>query len=318
MRCFNMLNRLFRLHVLLVSGFLILSTSPIKAWWDSGHMITAMIAYEQLAPEVKAKVDSALMPLQAEYPWVNNMVAAATWADEIKGLGIHQYNSWHYTNIPYNPDGVETGPVPEIDVVWAIDECKEIIRSKTSEPLEKARSLALLIHFVGDIHQPLHSTSMHTQEMPEGDRGGNNFAVASPRYPKLHMLWDDGCGYTSPFNSIYPYKQDKHALTEEDMLTLSKVARELTALNPAANIPFVKNLKPGFWAMQSHHLAIEFGYHGVNAIVDGKKEYLEPFGKPTELYLKNGQQIVRKQLALGGYRLAMMLNELFGTHEQSH
>ena len=47
-----------------------------------------------------------------------------------------------------------------------------------------------LIHFVGDIHQPLHCVSRYTKKHPNGDRGGNDFKLQHGQYRNLHLLWD--------------------------------------------------------------------------------------------------------------------------------
>nr|WP_290941844.1 S1/P1 nuclease [Haliscomenobacter sp.] len=71
------------------------------------------------------------------------------------------------------------------------------------------------------------------------------------------------------------------------------------------------NLDPDFWALESNKLAAKYVY-GVKGKDDqGRNQYLRPNDEPTPFYLEQAQEVVRKQLALSGYRLAAMLNEVF-------
>ena len=59
-----------------------------------------------------------------------------------------------------------------------------------NEEVSKSFALRLLIHYLGDIHQPLHCASRVDDEYPEGDRGGNSFPLRVSGFRNLHMLWD--------------------------------------------------------------------------------------------------------------------------------
>ena len=98
----------------------------------------------------------------------------------LKGDKVYMHAPMHYTNIPYNPDMVAlpAHAQPEVDVVYGIQSMIGILSSSKPIPLEKARALAFLVHFVGDIHQPLHTTSMYPNEQPGGNLGGNRFPLA--------------------------------------------------------------------------------------------------------------------------------------------
>ena len=82
---------------------------------------------------------------------------------------------------------------------------------------------------------------------------------------------------------------------------------------PASEFAAVEELDPEFWALESHKLAVRYGYRGVNGKDDrGRNIYLESGGTPSEFYLEQAQKVVRQRLALSGYRLGRMLNQLFG------
>lgn len=66
--------------------------------------------------------------------------------------------------------------------------------AKVSGKMMKSMALRLIIHIVGDMHQPLHSSCMYSQRFPNGDRGGNDFKINYQDYHELHALWDAGVG----------------------------------------------------------------------------------------------------------------------------
>lgn len=283
------------------------SSLAAQAWWDAGHMLTAQIAYERLSGPARNQADALIMRLMQEYPYTNNFVAASAWPDDLKAEGVHLYDHWHYTNIPYNPDGLALPESAPQNVVWAINNCKSILQRESAKDLEKGRALAFLIHFIGDIHQPLHCGSMYSNEMPGGDQGGNKYMVEEA-HGGLHKLWDDGCGLTSELNDIRPYGQPKEPISEANMKRIAKFARQITKAWPAKSFDELELHDPDFWALESHKLAVKYAYHGRNGMTEGKQQFLEPGGKPGTEYIEKGREIVAKRIALGGYRLAQTLN----------
>lgn len=289
-----------------------MSTLNARAWWDPGHLVVAMIAYEHLDETARARVEELTGVLQRDYPYLNHFITTGPWPDDLKAEGVRAYDTWHYTNLPYNPAGVALPDQPEVDIIWAIEQAVSILESDRSRDIDKARFLGFLVHFVGDLHQPLHSTSMFTNELPGGNRGGNEFLLEGD-WRNLHALWDDGCGYLSPYNDINPYGTPKEPLTAAELTRLRSLARRLMTEHPPASFPAVGQLDPDIWALESHKLAVRYGYRGLAAPPgDDRSDYLESGEAPTAYYLEQGQSVVRRQLALAGYRLAGMLNAIFG------
>ena len=298
---------------ILIALFILIYTVQLHAWWAPGHFVTAYIAYERLNPRAKAAVDQYIEVLNRDYSYTNNFVAAATWPDDLKAEGVRAYNSWHYTNLPYNPQNLAIPVPPQVDILWAIEQAKNILEAPKAKDVEKARQLAFLIHFVGDIHQPLHATTYYTNELPGGNLGGNAFPIASfGRWKNLHACWDDGCGYLSSYNDIDPYGKTKEPISTAEMLRLKGLAKEITKAHPEESILGVDILDQDFWALESKKLAIAYGYKGVQSISsEGRKVYVKPNDPLSEYYLEQGQAVVQRRLATGGYRLAKLLNELF-------
>ncbi len=290
-------------------GFL----SNVYAWWDPGHMVTAMIAYLQLDDQARVRVDELTKVLERDYPAVNHFVVTGPWPDDLKAQGVHAYDTWHYTNIPHNWQGVPLPPKQEVDVLWAIGEARSVLRSSRSKEVDKARFLGFLVHFVSDIHQPLHSTSEHNDLHPSGNKGGNGFALSDSPWRNLHMLWDAAGGYLDDYNDIRPYGKPQEPLTDEEIKRVRQLAQDLMRAYPKTKFQSVDELDPDFWALESHKLAVRYGYRGVNAKDNrGRNIYLESGGTPSELYLENVREIARQRLVLSGYRLGKILNDLFG------
>ncbi len=136
----------------------------------------------------------------------SNFVTAAVWADDFKtALGT---GGWHYIDIPISLDGTSTngGFYPPSNVVYAINLCITNLQNRPLNLSNRAVALRYLIHFFGDITQPLHCSTGVSATETGGDAGGNFFSIGGGTWSKLHFLWDDGGGYltdsvTPPLNS---------------------------------------------------------------------------------------------------------------------
>src|SRR5258708_2599982 len=129
----------------------------VMAWNAEGHMVVAQIAYNHLDAVVKAKCDALIaVPLTYGSSANNTFVTAACWADDYKsslGTAI-----WHYIDLPFSLDGTPTSGVAtaSFDVVQAINLCISTLQDGTAAQTNQATSLRYVLHFVGDIQQPLH------------------------------------------------------------------------------------------------------------------------------------------------------------------
>src|SRR3990167_1519864 len=166
------------------------------AWNALGHMVVANIAYQNLEPNVKKKIDNIVSYFSLEYPGMASFLQMAYWPDTLHAQKIETFTHWHYIDIPFSQDGSPLKNIMDTDnIVWAIINIEPIIKYNHTNPYELARFLAFLIHIVGDIHQPLHTVSYISVAYPNGDQGGNLYFI---RYNneriKLHRLWDSGLG----------------------------------------------------------------------------------------------------------------------------
>ena len=171
------------------------------AWGCKGHQTVALIAEKHLTPEARQWVLKLLSENQID-PKLNRycggasrdvMADAATWADDVRGE--RKNGPWHYIDIPRrSPRGpLEPFCRQEGCVTRAISEQLVILKDPKADAAKRAEALRYIIHFVGDLHQPLHTTT-------NADEGGNCVPVKyfrrSPHEhnhsfsPNLHSIWD--------------------------------------------------------------------------------------------------------------------------------
>jgi hypothetical protein len=85
--------------------------------------------------------------------------------------------------------------MPSEDVLYGIGQCERILSDTNATSLQRAAFLPLLIHFVGNMHQPLHYCSLVNDTYPNGDKGGNDFYVKPASWGiERHSLWDGVLG----------------------------------------------------------------------------------------------------------------------------
>jgi hypothetical protein len=262
----------------------------VLAWNAEGHMAVAQIAYNHLDPFVRARCDTLIaITLTNANAATSNFVTASSWADDFRTqLGTA---NWHYINIPFSLDGTPTNGVgaASFDVVRAINTNIAVLQNNLSTITNQATHLRYLLHFVGDIHQPLHCTTAVSALQPNGDAGGNGFALMGT-WANLHFLWDDGGGFlsdaiTRPLN-----------VTEQAVLSNKVAAIE-------ANYPYSPNVgvipNPFDWAFEGVGLCQTVAYVGIVRS-----------NTPSTGYLDTAEASSEERVALAGHRLADLLNTI--------
>lgn len=222
----------------------------------------------------------------------------ACWADDIKPTNAI-YDHLHFTNYPLvNRDPLLTGipAMPNEDIVWAIGTLnKTLSPSKRDEalPSDVARALYFMIHFVGDIHQPLHATTMYSSRFPKGDQGGNLYKINYMDYGNVHAFWDSGASQ---------WKDLERPLSPSSYAVLNSTARDVMNAYPiSAFTEELKRYSAKAWATESYEFAANFVYSA--------PEYPAPL---SDSYVRQAMDICRRQVALAGYRLAQVLQSVFG------
>ncbi len=280
-----------RMRKILISFCLLCYVSSVWAWNYTGHRVIGKIAYQQLTPAAKQRVDQLIPILGQYYSRDMDFSKAAIWPDLLKGHQVNAFNHWHYINIPIRHGNIKAPhPRHSDNVVWAIQQSEQVLSSPRSNDFEKALFLSFLIHFVGDIHQPMHCASLYSSQFPDGDRGGSLFTIKSPIADNLHQYWDSGLGLFLNTPQRYP----------SQAALIDGLVADITAAYPPADFAdAISNVDPDSWAQESHQIA------ATNVYLIGKDT------TPTKQYTEEGQVIAKQRAALAGYRLAAILNQTF-------
>lgn len=251
------------------------------SWNAAGHKVVAQIAYDNLSPQAKAMCSKYLRSRARTNP-KSSFVNASIWMDQIRFREVYWYDVMHYIDIPFSIDGTSLPAIESTNAVWAIKQAMSVFASKKTTASEKQLALRMLIHIIGDLHQPLHAVTRVSSEFPKGDLGGNLFPLGpNPVGNNLHKYWDNGAGFF---------------LGRYDMRRVKKTARELEQQFPCSHVG--TQIKPKRWAKMSHKLALKDAYH------------LSPKESPSEKYQENAKILVQKQAVFAGCRLAAVLNQL--------
>ena len=212
--------------------------------------------------------------------------------------------------------------------MWAIGSAHSTVYSKKSAALDKARQLRFILHFVGDVHQPLHAATYFSPQFPAGDRGGNStFTRAGPyiapqKPPRTNTLppnpnstwtltktgWNiSGFAWTSELHALWDgglgmwYGDLPRPLNATGVEWVADFTARLAAEWPVNALgPEIANENVTSWAEESFGLA--------NAVVYTAPQAPTPVPAP---YVAAGQALCRKQVAIGAYRLASLLEYIF-------
>lgn len=296
---------LFRSVVSSGIASLILCTPSISLGWGAGgHMMTAQIAFKRLNPKANANA-TKLLAIAIDPANVSakskDFVNASHWADDLRPFPeFDPLKPRHFIDQPFAVDGTALpADLPEADnIVKALDDNVNILRTST-DPKAQAQALRLIIHFVGDIHQPLHSATRVDGAHLEGDRGGNLVSIKVPgkdgklKTTNLHSFWDGGIGTFPPTGANF---------RPPALASIAPAAATAMLGNPDTD-PNLKLEDPfnfQAWADESKALAQSVAYKGIrkNARV-------------SSAYRTNATKVARKRVAWGGYRLAALLNSIW-------
>ena len=260
---------------------------PALAWHEGGHIVVAQIAHDRLSPQARAEADRLIGVLADFAPVRADFVSAAVWLDDVKQVGWNAFDRWHFIDLPYNAEGLPNlSPVNSDNAVSAIEHALRTLRDERATDLAKAFSLRVLIHVVGDLHQPLHCVTRYAQASPSGDRGGNDFHLAAEN---LHYFWDEAGGLLGELDA------------SSSSSDIAATVADLLIAVPEAALNDWRNQDPALWAREGYRLAVSVAYVG---LVQGRE--------PSEGYRIRAQLVAQRRLVKAGYRLAAMLEDLFG------
>jgi nuclease S1 len=240
----------------------------VFGWGTEGHALIARIAEAQLTPAARRQLTLILGPGKT-------IVSVASWPDEIR-RSRPETGTWHYVDIPIDKPHLDMArDCPKGECVIAkIEEFEKVLANRDAPPEQRREALMFVIHFIGDMHQPMHASNNE-------DRGGNSVAVQlAGRRTNLHSLWDSGLlsrmGKEDNLEPVWAKDSAKHAKK------WSKGSVE-------------------DWAEQSHKEAQKVAYRKL------------PAGQPVAVnaaYEKAGDALTRMQIEKAGARLAGVLNRI--------
>jgi hypothetical protein len=297
-----------------------MSCASAFGWGCEGHQIVALIAKNHLTPQARAAVDSLLQqnpidPGLSRFckPVSTDPIAdSATWADDSKRA--EKTGTWHYLDIPRGVQHAELTkycePVGEsVDgkdrpgcIYTGLPYELAILKDTTRPAAERAKALRYVIHFIGDLHMPLHTTA-------NDDQGGNCTMLTlfgNPKPANLHGAWDYGI--------MQHYLQQRNQTPEQLAVILDQRFQ-------GKGKHWLKE-KPDIaaWIWEGHRIAEKVTYNKLRpklpvapaengpGCAAGKEKTTAMKIAVGDSYAREAMPVIEKQLAKAGYRLADVLN----------
>jgi hypothetical protein len=265
-----------------VIALTLLVPSTLVGWGREGHEIVASLAQARMTKNAKAGIRSLIGDA--------SLASVANWADEVRPDRDETYN-WHFVDIPKDASGFSDerdcflphsrhkGSATDHHncVVDRIESFKKVLSDSNASRDDRIDALRFLVHFVGDVHQPMHATGEAA--------GGNGIAVTEfgstqcgPRPCNLHGAWDSG-------------------LIEHTGMGRDEYVAHLEKLISDEHL--IASGSPEDWANESHR--------------DAQSAWLADGAQIDENYYRQEIKVVDERLALAGLRLAAVLNEAFAS-----
>lgn len=263
---------MIRLCAALIALACVLTPPPAQAWGPMGHRLVARLADSGLTPQARREIER-LLANEAE----PSLAGIANWADTLReqdpDLG-RRSAAWHYVNFD---DGqcrydahvqCRNGDC----VIEAIQAQAAILADRARPDAERLQALKFVVHFVGDIHQPLHAGLAR-------DRGGNTVQLQfEGRGSNLHRVWDSGMLGT-------------RNLRESDYL-----AHLLSLRSQADKTPHAQAADAAAWAGESCAIVNAPGFYPASTTLQAS-------------YVQQYLPVADQALLRAGTRLAGVLNE---------
>ena len=250
-------------------------------WGQTGHRVVGEIAYLNLTNKARRNIEKLLKG--------EGLAIISTFADDMKSdRKYDKYRTWHYINFKDGETYENSEKNPKGDLITGIKKCKEVISDPNASDEDKVFYIKLLVHLIGDLHQPMHIGRAE-------DRGGNSIKLKwfFDDYPSsLHSVWDSkmidqfGMSYSELSKNLNNYSKKQVAAIQEgtvlDWVNETRVITTKTYNSVATKKPTPRGTK---------------------------LKDLEQLSYP---YMYHNFQTVKTQLRKGGLRLAKVLNDLFG------
>ncbi len=196
--------------LLAVACALLTAAAPALGWGPQGHRVITRIAMSRLTPKAEAAIRELLEP-------GDTLVDVCDWADHEGHDAVPGSAPWHYVNVPIDAEAYDARDCSKDGcVVTKIVEFRKILADKKSLRRERRRALLFLVHFVEDVHQPLHVGDNH-------DRGGTRTQIQFHNSAtNLHSIWDSGMIHRIGGNDEAWVRRVKPLVTRENVREWSK------------------------------------------------------------------------------------------------
>ncbi|HEX8131312.1 MAG TPA: S1/P1 nuclease [Pyrinomonadaceae bacterium] len=321
-----------RLAILLLTSLIMLAPATHAfAWGDKGHRTVGQVAQLHLNPNTIARINQILRPGES-------LASVANWADSVKRKTIsptathpdadtqhflrqnrnRNNRNWHFVDLPLDcPNYNCQGFTSSTDIVHMINLCISKLQGGNVPQFTRRNALRMLVHLVGDLHQPLHvgvgfinvdgpgdtiqivrdPAQIRLHDFPH-DVGGNKLLITDATSNNLHSYWDGDLVEDVRNNRTIP--------------AFATFLKGSVAQEPSWNGTGAVNKWAAQWATDSLRVSRANAYNTIaienEVIIDD-----EPFYNVTRGadYGANNRPIVQTQLAKGGYRLAKLLEAIF-------
>lgn len=260
------MTKLISLFFVLIFSFNISHATHLPEWGPTGHRTIGQIAQKHLNKKTKKAIEKVLHG--------ESLALVSTYGDEIKSDNRYKkFNTWHYVNFPFDSEYENSVKNSKGDIIVGIDYCIGVLKDDNSSEQDKYFYLKLLVHLIGDLHQPLHVGRAE-------DRGGNDIKVKwFYKSSNLHRVWDSDM--IESWNMSYT----------ELALNSKKISNQ--QLNSIAQGDVMD------WVNESQKLAKKVYKSAKSGDKLGYNYSYEHFS------------MVRDQIQKGGIRLAKILNEIY-------
>lgn len=270
------------------------ATAPANAYWEYGHETVAKIAWKNVRPHTRQRIATILRRatlLNTPTCPARTIEQASVWADCVKAIkdtdGKRPFEfaySWHYQNVDICTPFALPPECKDGDCVSAqIERDVSLLKDRRASPHDRVQALAFLIHFVGDLAQPLHAGDHH-------DLGGNkaltSYGIYAPQRLNLHSIWD---GW----------------LAERAISTPPSIVRTY----PRAQRRRIAAGTVDDWSRDSWRVARDTAYAGAFADPCAGTEQR---GALDQAAIARAVPVAREQVVKGGLRLARLLDEALG------
>jgi hypothetical protein len=295
-----MMHRLIRPLTWLALPLALIASQPALAWGEYAHRLTGRIALAQLTPAVRAEVKRlyrAEAALNTPECRLRSIEEASVWPDCVRARYRDRFAfsaPWHYQNISVCGDFDITAKCPDGDCVTVQISRQQAILADRSRPAhERLQAFGFLVHFVGDMHQPLHLGD-------KADLGGNQVRAdyGYKQRMNLHWIWDSHLA--------------ERALTLPPAISPRRITaaqRRDWGAGPADTPARVARWARDAWEVSRTVTYPELRDYPDSCPLPAADRRTLPRGTVTADYIAVATPAVRDQVAKAGTRMAQLLNE---------